>query len=171
MLPAKHFKICHTFRIQKVKTETHIVFFQFFIQCYFISSPNECPGRIIIIEKIKQHIMKNKQKNFEGFHIPKLWQNLKHFIKHTHLISEEWSDRKFFNLPHIHQLQFLSHISSFFRVLHCLRGLSRPLLGSELKNKKIMGPLPAQACPMRRVCIFPSKFYVTAIVKKKFKSV
>ena len=69
-------------------TKTHS-FFSFFISCYFIFFPNECPGLCqhrpghSLGEKIKLHEMKN-EKNYMGFRIPKIWQILKHFARSFH---------------------------------------------------------------------------------------
>ena len=50
--------------------KTHVVFF---ILCYFIFFPNECPG-------LCQHEMKNEN-NYMGFLMIKIWPNLKHFSR------------------------------------------------------------------------------------------
>ena len=71
----------------KCSNKTPCSFLSF--SCYFIFSPNECPGLCqhrpghSLGGKIKQHEMKN-EKELHGFSIPKIWQNLKRFVGTFH---------------------------------------------------------------------------------------
>ena len=84
--------------------------FPFFISCYFIFSPNECPGLCqhrpghSLGKKIKQHEMKNGKSNF-GFSFVKSIANFEafhwnFFVEHNPSIWEECC------IMHIRQLNF-----------------------------------------------------------------
>ena len=62
----------------------------FFILCYFIFPPNECPDlcryrpRACIREANKVARNEKRKKNYMSFDIPKIWQILKHFTGTFH---------------------------------------------------------------------------------------
>ena len=95
----EHFSVCTTlFRNERFMLDEMLqnllffiylyenpkLLFPFFISCYFIFLPNECPGLYrhrpghSLGENIKLHEMENEKKHM-GFLITKIWQILQRF--------------------------------------------------------------------------------------------